>query len=246
MTRLIIRLLLIFCLGLPVLALSQSRQAFLERSLASNDITERLPPLDTLLKAAEQYSPLLKEHDANIALAKLMEQAKRREWMQHIGANVGWSYGQFDALTVNPDAPVGVATTTSSQNRYTLGAYFKMPLFAVVNRGNEIQQTKLEQEQALYRRKSQAIEVRTLVIRQYQDLVQAHRLLLIGHNSLQTMKLQVERAEREFVDGIIAVDEYSRIYDMFIRTTEAVETRKTAFTTAYLLLEEITGVKLNL
>lgn len=246
MTEPAIRLILIVCLGLPVLVFSQPRKAFMDRTLASNDITLRMPPLDTLLKAAEQFSPLLKEHDVNVALAKLEEQAKRREWTRHLGTNIGWSYGQFDALTVNPDAPVGVATTTTSQNRYTLGAYFKMPLFAVINRGNEIQQTKLKQEQAMYRREAQAIELRQAVIRQYQSVVQAHRLLFITNNNLQTFKLQIERAEREFVDGIIPVTEYSRLYDMYMRATEAFETRKTEFLTAYLILEEITGVKLNL
>lgn len=242
----IVSVLLVVCFGCPLFAFAQSQSAFLERSLASNDITQRLPSLDTLLKAAEQYSPLLKEQDANIALAKLEEQVQRRDWMRYLGGNVGWSYGQFDALTVNPDAAVGVATTTSSQNRYTIGAFFKMPLFAVLNRSNAIQQTQIAQEQALYRRQFQAIEVRKLVITQYQDLVQAHRLLLISNNSFQTIKLQAERTEREFVDGLINVTEYARVYDMLIKSTEALETRKIAFVTAYLLLEETMGIKLNL
>jgi|AntRauTorckE5430_2_1112549.scaffolds.fasta_scaffold03959_4 outer membrane protein TolC len=247
MSRLtIVSLLLVVCFGWPLFAFAQSQSAFLERSLASNDITQRLPSLDTLLKAAERYSPLLKEHDANIALTQIEEQMQRRDWMRYLGVNVGWSYGQFDALTVNPDAAVGVATTTSSQNRYTLGAFFKMPLFAVINRGNAIQQTQIAQEQAHYRRQFDAIEVRKLVIIQYQDLVRAHRLLLISNNSFETIKLQAERTEREFVDGLINVSEYSRIYDMLINATEALETRKITFVTAYLLLEETMGMKLNL
>lgn len=246
MTRPILWITLTACLGLPFISTAQNQQAFLERSLTSNDITQRLPPLDTLLEAAEQYAPLLKEQEANIAAAQLAEQAQRRDWMRYLGANVGWSYGQFDALTVNPDAAVGVATTTSSQNRYTLGAYFKMPLFAIINRGNAIQQTKIEQEQARHRKRFQAIELRKLVISQYQSLVQAHRLLLIANNSLQNFKLQAARTEREFVDGLISVADYTRMQEMLIRATEAFETRKIEFVTAYLLLEETTGVKLNL
>lgn len=246
MTRFTVPVLLFACLGCSLFSFAQSPKAFLERSLASNDITARLPPLDTLLNVAERYSPLLKEQDGHITLAKLNEQVQRRDWMRHLGANVGWSYGQFDALTVNPDAAVGVATTTSSQNRYSIGAFFKVPLFSVINRGNAIQQTQIEQEQARYRRQSQAIELRKLVITQYQALVRAHRLFLISNNSFQTVKLQAERTEREFVDGLITVSEYSRIYDMLISATEALETRKIEFVTNYLLLEEITGVKLNL
>ncbi len=246
MIRLPAILFFIACLTWPAALLAQSQQAFIERSLASNDITERLPPLDTLLQAAEQYSPLLKEQDANLVLAKLEEQSQRRDWMRHLGVNLGWSYGQFDALTVNPDAPVGVATTTSSQNRYTVGAFFKMPLFTPINRSNAIQATKIEQEQVRYRRQFQAIELRKLVIAQYQAVVQAHRLMLISNNRLQTISLQAKRTEREFTDGLITVGDYTRVQDMLINALEALETRKIEFVTAYLLLEETTGVKLNL
>jgi outer membrane protein TolC len=147
---------------------------------------------------------------------------------------------------VNPDAPVGVATTTSSQNRYTVGAFFKMPLFTPINRSNEIQATKIEQEQVRYRRQFQAIELRKLVIAQYQAVVQAHRLLLISNNRLQTINLQAKRTEREFTDGLITIGDYTRVQDMLINALAALETRKIEFVTAYLLLEETTGVKLNL
>ena len=246
MTRFFFSLLLIACTGTPFIAFSQSQLAFLERSLASNDIAKRLPPLDTLLKAAEQFSPLLKEQDANIAIAKINEEMQRRAWLDFFAINLGWSYGQFDALTVNPDAAVGVATTTSSQNRYTLGASFKMPLSAPIKRSNEIQLTKIEQEQVRYRIEYQRIELRKTIITMYQSLIQAHRLLLISNNSLETLKLHAKRAEREFLDGLISIGDYTRMQESLVSAMSALESQKMAFITAYLILEETTGIKLNL
>jgi outer membrane protein TolC len=246
MSRLLFTIILMICTGIPTFTFSQSHLAFLERSLASNDITQRLPPLDSLLKAAEQYSPLLKAHDVDMMSAKIAEQIQKRFWLNNFAVNLGWSYGQFDALTVNPDAPVGVATTTSSQNRYTIGGSFKMPLSTPINQSNEMQLRKLAQEQIRLRKLNQKIEVRKTIITMYQSLIQTHRLLLIANNSLETMKIHAKRVEREYLDGLISVAEYSTVQETLVSSMVTLETRKMEFITAYLLLEETTGLKLNL
>jgi outer membrane protein TolC len=178
--------------------------------------------------------------------AKIAEQIQKRFWLNNFAVNLGWSYGQFDALTVNPDAPVGVATTTSSQNRYTIGGSFKMPLSTPINQSNEMQLRKLAQEQIRLRKLNQKIEVRKTIITMYQSLIQTHRLLLIANNSLETMKIHAKRVEREYLDGLISVAEYSTVQETLVSSMVTLETRKMEFITAYLLLEETTGLKLNL
>ncbi|NRA48179.1 MAG: TolC family protein [Phaeodactylibacter sp.] len=246
MTRFFFSVVLAFLFLVQTTAFSQSHLEFVERSLASNDITQRLPPLDTILKAAEQFSPLLKSTDADMLAANIAEQIQRRVWMNNFAVNVGWSYGQFDALTVNPDAAVGVATTTSSQNRYTIGASFKMPFSTPINQGSQMQLRRIAQEKIRLNKQNQRIEIRKTIITMYQSLIQTHRLLLISNNSLETMKIQAKRVEREYLDGLISVAEYSTVQEMLVNSMVTLETRKMEFVTAYLILEETTGLKLNL
>jgi len=238
-------LLLFACLLLPALASGQSSDSFLERSLEENDIRQRLPSLDSLMQAALLHSPLLKQQDAARRIAELRIQSQKRDWMRYVGLNFGYSYGRFDIISANTDAAVGVAATTSAQSRYNIGFYIRAPLNAIANRNLQIQVAEAEAEQVLRERQSAEIELRQLVIVQYQNLVKAHRMMLLASNSLQSKKLLHSRAEREYFDGQISLSDYSQVQEMLNNSIELFEDRKIEFTTAYLILQETTGQELN-
>ena len=53
-------------------------------------------------------------------------------------------------------------------------------------------------------------------------------------------------AEKQFLNGIINIAEYSSVTEIVSRSEADFESSKMEFRTAYMLLEEIVGIKFNL
>ena len=53
-------------------------------------------------------------------------------------------------------------------------------------------------------------------------------------------------AEKEFLNGVIPVTEYSRLYSITSQAEENYESALMDFKTDYMLLEELTGMKFKL
>ena len=134
----------------------------------------------------------------------------------------------------------------SNQLNYGVGAFIKLPFFDLVNRKNQIKLAAAEVEQAKSFAQTQRNELRQIVIRQYNDLIVKHRLLKIKSKYAETSKINMQMVEKEFTNGIISISEYSRISEITTRTEIDFENSKMEFLNAYMILEEITGIRFNL
>jgi outer membrane protein TolC len=115
----------------------------------------------------------------------------------------------------------------------------------VLNRRNLIIQAQSELDQAESMAEAQRVELRELVIRQYNDVLLKQRLLKIRSKNLSTSKINMEMVEKEFQNGVVSVTEYARIFDIVARSESDFETARTDYITAYMLLEEIVGFKFS-
>jgi len=85
-----------------------------------------------------------------------------------------------------------------------------------------------------------------MVIQQYGVLLQQQNLLKISNEYQQYTSLQMKMAENEFKNGEIAIVELTRQKEIQTRGALEYEQYKTNFKTAYLILQEIVGIKFNL
>jgi hypothetical protein len=92
----------------------------------------------------------------------------------------------------------------------------------------------------------QRIELRQTVIRQYNELILKHNLLKIKSKFLETSRINAQMAEKEFLNGVALVSEYARIAEINSRVESDFETVRMDFLTAYLILEEIVGIKFHI
>jgi phage gp16-like protein len=76
--------------------------------------------------------------------------------------------------------------------------------------------------------------------------VKAYRNIVILNNSVEVYRIQMIRAEKDFTNGKLTVDEYARLNDMLSRATANLEDTKVEYFVALKLLEETVGVNIKI
>jgi len=219
-----------------------------EPDLLNDNIELMLPPLEAIIDSAIAKNPYVKFRDLQIDVNEYKLKADRSLWTKNLGLQTDVRYGTFDNFSTNTAEGQNptLYATRSSQLNYGAGAYLKLPFYDFVNRKNQIRLAKAEVEQAKNLSQVQRKEVRQMVIRQYNDLIIKSRTLKIKLKYAETSRINMAMVEKEFLNGIISVSEYARISESVSRTDTDIETSKMDFRTAYMILEEIVGVKFNL
>jgi outer membrane protein TolC len=236
----------ILFLFISVQLIGQTYEELIDNSISGKDITERIPSLAVLQNVAQSNSPLLKIHDANIVISQLKMNSEKREWMRNLGFEAGAKYGLFDNLIIKEDLGIGeVATNTTEQTRYNLGVFLKIPLSLIVDK-SAVKLASAERDIELLERQSTISELNKLVIVQYGNLIKAYRNLVILNNTVEVYRVQMAKAEKEFSNGKISIDEFARFSDMLSRTSLNLEDFKIEFFIAHKLLEETVGMKIKI
>lgn len=218
----------------------------LEKSLQKNDITKQLPAIKNLQDSAIRYSPLLKMYDSDLIIQKLKIRLEKREWMRSLGFEAGAKYGLFDNLILTEDLGYqDVATSMTEQTRYNIGIFLKIPLSAIADKSN-VQIARQEVDKLRYQKEESVLQLRQLIIIQYNNVVKAHKKLIIQTSDVESYKVQMLRADKDLENGLINISEYARLRDMLSRATLGLEDSKVEFITAIQLLQETVGININL
>lgn len=237
----------IFLIGLfsSFVARAQFPEDFISRSLEENDISKDLPSIDSLQQLAEQNSPLLSFYNADIIINRLKVISEKRDWMEHLSFEGEARYGLFDNLILSSDlGREDLATSTTEQTRYSLGVSLRLPLSKIADRKNRINIAKGEEEKARFQRETAIQELRQLVIIQYNNIIKAHRLMVVNNANVSSFNIQAIRAEKDFLNGKITIAELARLREMLARGIENFESNKSDFQLAYLLMQETVGTNL--
>ena len=217
--------------------------------LLKDNIELILPPLETILDSALRKNPDVKFRDMQVVMDEHKLKAYKIDWTRNLGIQTDALYGTFDNIssnTTNGGSNPAMLTTRSSQLNYGAGAFIKIPLYDLFNRKNQNNLAKAEIEQAQNSSQSQRNAVRQIVIKQYNDLIVKQRLLKIKSKYVETARINMAMAEKQFLNGIINISEYSSVSEIVSRSEADFENSKMDFRTAYMLLEEIVGIKFNL
>jgi outer membrane protein TolC len=225
---------------------SQSYSELISQSLEQNDITRLLPALQTLIDSAILHSPVLKIGQSDMVIRKLRVLSENREWTRNIGFEAGIRYGLFDNLILKEQAGVEILQgSTSTQTRYNVGVFVKVPVSILIDRSN-VKIAKEEEKQALYSLEQSMIAVRQAVILQYFDLIKMHKAMIIKNETVETYRVQMFRAEQDFINGLIGIAEYTRLKNMFTQAILDFEETKIDYLVAYQLLQEIVGISIEI
>ena len=214
----------------------------------NDDLSKLLPPLESLIDSALVHDPSVKFRDLQIVVNRSKLKADKSYWMRNLGIQGDVRYGTFNIFSTNTaegQNPDNIATQENQFN-YGVGAFIKFPLIDLLNRKNQISWATAEIEQARSMVEVQKKEIRQLVITRYNELILKHNLLKIKAKYLALIKTNTLMTEQEFQNGIVDISEYSRITGISTNAESDFETARVEFLTAYMMLEEIIGFKLNL
>jgi len=241
-----ILIILFVLLTIPFQGIAQKSKEF---DLMKDNIESILPPLETILDSALKRNPDVKFRDMQVIMDEHKLKAYKADWTRNVGIQTDALYGTFDNIssnTTNSGSNPAMLTTRSSQLNYGAGAFIKIPLYDLINRKNQNKLAKAEIEQAQSSSQAQRNVVRQLVIKQYNEVILKHRLLKIKSRYAETAKINLAMAEKQFLNGVITVAEYSSTTEIVSRSETDFESSKMEFRTAFMLLEEIVGIKFNL
>jgi len=233
---------------LLIIQLSGFAQQNKDPDLLFDDIELMLPSLETIIDSAIAKNPYVKFRDLQIIVNEHKLKSDRAEWTRDVGFQTDVRYGTFDnfASNVVEGQNPALTSTRNTQTNYGFGAYIRIPFYDFLNRKNQINLAKAEIKQAQSFSQVQRNELRQLVIRQYNELIIKHRLLKIKSKYTETSRIHMQMAEKEFIDGTVTLTEYSSLSEIGSRAELELESAKMEFRTAFMILEEIVGIKFNL
>jgi outer membrane protein TolC len=224
---------------------AQQGQAF---DISKDNIELMLPPLETIIDSAIAKNPYVKFRDLQIVVNTQKLKSDRADWTRDVGFQTDVRFGTFDnfASNVVQGQNPALASTRNTQTNYGIGGYIRIPFYDFLNRKNQIKLSKAEIEQAKNYSLVQRDELRQSVIRQYNEVIIKQRLLRIKTKYVETSRIHMEMVEKEFINGTITLTEYSNLSEIASRAESDFESAKMEFRTAYMILEEIVGMKFNL
>ncbi|MCL6274719.1 TolC family protein [Muricauda sp. 2012CJ35-5] len=243
-TNLIFLVLALLC----SISYGQSINDFIEKSLEENDISKKLPPIDTLVAMAKAYSPFIKVTISEQQYRDGVVSSEQRAWLEYINFEAGYNYGIFDNLSNSQIAgdPQSQQLFSSEQSRYSVGVSLRLPLAAIVNRRAKILSAKGEAEKARFETQVAEVELEQKVVDLYNELLKSHRLFFISGSIVDNFRVQSIRAEKDFANGVINIAEYTRLQQMMNQATMGFELQRSDFISSVMALENIIGAELNI
>ena len=200
---------------------------------ASEIDDQLLPPLEKIIDAAIQNSPVLKQQDALINKNEYRLKSVKQSWSDAISVGASTQYGAFgnvalDALSVG----------------YQAGVYIKVSLFDIIGRSNQIGVFVEERNIALHKREELKRLIRQRVTSLYNKLRLSKRLVQIKSNGRESTRVHHQMVEKKFIKGDYSVSEYARVVEIATKMNSDYEIARAEFMRFYVELEEFVGKKI--
>lgn len=213
----------------------------------TDDITNKIPPLEILIDSAVANDPNVKTELLQLSIDRYQISSSKRDWTKSLGVQGmvdygNWNYNDKDELS-NLDR---FYRTTSMRSTYEIGVYIKMPFNDFYDRKNQINISKKRLEQTMIQKEKRIREIRQIIITEYNFLIKNQNLIKVASSFQQYTLVQMRMAENQFLNHEITTAELTRLKE--IQKTGQIELEKYRgdFINAYMILEEMTGIKFNL
>ena len=213
----------------------------------TDDITKKIPPLEVLIDSALINSHRLKYWDKEIKITEYELKSAKRDWSKDIFFTGEIREGAWTSLVYVQDQygnEVGTLGTTN-QGRYSFGVGLRLPVLDLWDRGNQVKLYKMRVERNIEKMQEDRQIIRADVINLYNKLIIQQNMLKLDIDNIEFSELTAEMADKEFQNGKTTLADLSRIYDNLARARYRYVDSKTGFINAYVMLQEITGIKFN-
>lgn len=211
----------------------------------TDDITKKIPTLDVLVDSAVYNSHRLRYWDKEISITEYELKTQKRDWANYFAIGGDYKEGSWTSLTFVEDQfgnSVGTLGSTN-QSRYNIGVSFRLPIMGVVDYNNQVKIAKMRIESKMEQKFEEQKSIRTEVINLYNELVIQQKMLMLDIDNIEYLTLTTEMADKEYQNNNISLADMARVRDNLARARYRYVRTKINFINAYVMLQEVTGVR---
>jgi len=202
-----------------------------------------LPSLNSLIQTALINSPLVKQQEAMVSMREWQKKSTDIDWTRYLQLFTEARFGSFDYIYFTGTG--GTTAEIPSTMRYNVGTRIQLNLFDALDQKKKVKAA----ESILDFEKAKVEESKRLVIdeviKQYNQVITYREIVAIKSDNLQGQMANMEKMEQKFASGDEDLVEYARIKEIATKAQEEFELAKKEFRVAYMLLENLVGVKLS-
>ncbi|HBB91023.1 MAG TPA: hypothetical protein DC042_04745 [Bacteroidales bacterium] len=243
----------LFCLHFQGFAQEKNKKDQTKQDALTSDLPDRglqfkeyqqlwLPSLNALIQTALENSPLIRQQEAMVDMRDWQTKSAKLDWTRYFQLFSEARYGAVDYVVVGG---IGTGQITDNTFRYNIGTRIQLNAFDFLD------QKKKEKtaEAVLDFEKAKVEEAKRLiideVIKQYNQVITYKEIIRIKSDNLQGQLTNMEKMELKFATGDEDLMEFARIKEITTKAQEEFELAKKEFREAYMLLENLVGVKLD-
>jgi outer membrane protein TolC len=210
-----------------------SMNLFSQNSVKKIFTADSIPPLQVFMDSAMINSPAIKMYETQIAQNQYEMELLKYNWMKDIYMVVDSKYGKYGNAQPGDQMSLG----------YGGGAVVKIPITAFAGSGQRKKIAKLELDQSVYNKEVLISELKKSLIRHYNETIYIKQILSIRIEALEVAAISQKLSENEFKGGLIHVDQYSRVSEIYYSQLQQLEKTKMELKTALAILLEMSGIK---
>lgn len=209
----------------------------------------KLPSLQQLIDSAVQRAPMRGYQIEREKEARQLLKTSRRQWTEYVGAESYYRYGQLGVIDngsvsgASPSIPI-ISSSNQSQNWWYVGAFIRIPIFAIANRGVEVERlrTTVRQAECL---QEDAVDAMTLkIIEMYNEVQLNLELLQIKASLLETNNAQLAEAELLYESRKIDLGRLAQLQEMQVKAAGEFATARYMARTSLAQMQVLSGVNI--
>ncbi len=210
----------------------------LTKSLDSDEL------LPLLIEAAINFSPQVKRVNNTLEIANSSLKINKNLIYNGLALSSSYHYGT-NYSAINSSTALQNTLTTSQTGFYNVGVAFQLPITSIINRKHTLKTSQAQINIALAEQENINLAIKQDIITQYQELKLAKKLLAISRSSLQSAQTNHLMAEKQFLQNQIAIDQSSRVFEVYNKAKVEYETALNRFQTIFMQLEASIGGNLT-
>jgi outer membrane protein TolC len=221
---------------------AQATATTIDSLLRKAFISDELLPM--LIDSAIKYSPQARLSRSNEARIKANYNINKRSIYNVLSIRTSLGYGSNFSAINNQSATLSENYTTGSSAFYSIGVGLQLPISQIIN-NKDIKKVERSIVEAAVADKDNTIQtIKHDVIKAYQDLKLAQKLLNVSSKNKQSAEIIFNLSEKNFLNGQLTVDQVTLVTESHNKAVIDFETNLIKFQTSYMELEEITGTNL--
>lgn len=206
-----------------------------------------LPELRVFLDSAIISSPLLKVSDKQIS--QVFEQIKieKKSWSDYLSLDANAKYGLYNQISLS-DITAATASDAGIQSKnqqlnYFFGVTFKLPFSDIATKKNKLKILNDNIDEKQQQKEELKNQLKQLIVEQYYNLIYLNKSMKINQNMLQSMSINLMKAERDIQTGIITLENYNAMVYQQGKAEDSFYKAKSEYYAQYKKLMIICGLK---